>query len=157
VRAAVGSMVSVPCWWHLARAPTRHRQSDDLDWFTPETLAPAALLADVQALGFPVSVSQNDVGTFLAVVGGVKFSVFRYRYPMVESLVGLTGKFEGWRLAAFRDLAAMKLAAVMGRATKRDYVDIHALLTAAQMPLASMLESFRHKYQEADPRLPSGR
>src|SRR5262245_34874793 len=63
-----------------------HRQSEDLDWFTPETLAPDELLATVEALGFPLSVGQNDVGTFLATVGGVKFSVFRYRYRLVEPL-----------------------------------------------------------------------
>lgn len=129
-----------------------HRPSEDLDWFTPETLAPAELLADVEALGLPVSVSQNDVGTFLATVGEVKFSVFRYRYRLVGPLVELSGAFEGARLAGFADLAAMKLAAVMGRATKRDYVDIHALLTLARMPLSAMLDAFRSKYPQADHR-----
>jgi hypothetical protein len=129
-----------------------HRQSEDLDWFTPETLAPDELLAAVERLGFPVSISQNEVGTFLATLGGVKFSVFRYRYPLVEPLVRLAGAFKGARLAGFKDLAAMKLAAVMGRATKRDYVDVHALLTAVGMPLSVMLDAFRAKYPRADHR-----
>jgi hypothetical protein len=31
-------------------------------------------------MGFAVEVQQNTEGTFLGLVGGVKFSVFRYRY-----------------------------------------------------------------------------
>ena len=129
-----------------------HRRSDDLDWFTHETLKPDELLADIAALGFAVAVSQNDLGTFLGVVGDVKFSVFRYRYRMVERPTVLTGGFAGCRLAGFHDLAAMKLAAIMGRATKRDYVDLHALLTTGEMSLVAMLEAFSSKYPEADTR-----
>jgi Nucleotidyl transferase AbiEii toxin, Type IV TA system len=93
-----------------------HRRSEDLDWFTPETLDPGQLLADVKAMGFPLKLVQNDTGTFLAIVGGVKFSVFRYRYPFIEPFV----ETKGVNLASLRDMAAMKLAALMARATKRD-------------------------------------
>jgi hypothetical protein len=58
-----------------------HRRSEDLDWFTPATLDPGQLLADVKAMGFPLKLVQNDASTFLAIVGRVKFSVFRYRSP----------------------------------------------------------------------------
>jgi hypothetical protein len=68
-----------------------HRQSEDLDWFTPRTVAPDDLLVDVHGLGFPTTVNQNDEGTFLATVGDVKFSVFRYRYPMIDSFVEVEG------------------------------------------------------------------
>ncbi len=46
----------------------------------------------------------------------------------------------------------MKLAAVMARATKRDYVDLHALLTLAGMSLDEMFEAFRAKFPDSDPR-----
>ncbi|MBV9946182.1 MAG: hypothetical protein JOZ69_04980, partial [Myxococcales bacterium] len=60
-----------------------HRRSIDFDWFTPKTLEPAELLKGLQSLGLPVQVRQNDEGTFLGQVGGVEYSVFRYRYPLV--------------------------------------------------------------------------
>lgn len=123
-----------------------HRVSEDFDWFTTQTIEPAALLADVRALGFPVTVDQNGQGTFLGRVGGVKFSVFRYRYP----LVGAAVEVEGCRLASLRDLGAMKLAAIMARATKRDYVDLHALLVKKAIPLADLVEAFKAKYPDAD-------
>ncbi len=96
-----------------------HRVSADFDWFTRKTLDPAGLLADVRSLGFPVQVRQNDQGTFLGQVGGIDYSVFRYRYDTVGSPVS----FEGCSLASLTDIGAMKLAAICQRATKRDYVD----------------------------------
>jgi hypothetical protein len=119
-----------------------HRQSEDLDWFTIQTVAPDDLLVDVHGLGFPTTVKQNDEGTFLATVGDVKFSVFRYRYPMIDSFV----QVEGINLASARDLAAMKLAALMGRATKRDYIDVHVLLTEGHLSLPEMVRAFEQKY-----------
>lgn len=119
-----------------------HRQSEDFDWFTPQTVAPDHLLVDVHGLGFPTTVKQNDEGTFLATVGDVKFSVFRYRYPMVDSFV----EINGINLASARDLAAMKLAALMGRATKRDYIDVHVLLTEGHLSLPEMVRAFEQKY-----------
>jgi hypothetical protein len=79
-----------------------HRRSEDLDWFTPETLEPGQILADVKTMGFPLKLVQNDAGTFLAIVGGVKFSVVRYRYPFIEPFV----ETKGVNLASLRDIAA---------------------------------------------------
>jgi len=123
-----------------------HRRSEDLDWFTPETLDPGQLLAEAEAMSFPIEVVQNDVGTFLAMVGGVKFSVFRYRYALLEPCVVA----DGANLASLRDLAAMKLAALMARATKRDYVDIHQLLVGKHLNLRAMLQAFQAKYPGTD-------
>ena len=97
-----------------------HRRSDDFDWFTPNTIPPAVLLADVETLGFAIDVHQNTEGTFLGLVAGVQFSVFRYRYELLAPTIRL----DGCQLASLRDLAAMKLAALCGRATKKDYVDV---------------------------------
>ena len=123
-----------------------HRKSQDLDWFTPETLDTGELLADVKAMGFPVKIAQNDLGTFLASVGGVKFSVFRYRYAVIDPFV----EADGASLASIRDLSAMKLAALMGRATKRDYVDIHELLAIKRITLPKMVLAFEEKYPGID-------
>jgi hypothetical protein len=123
-----------------------HRRSEDLDWFTPETLDPEELLADVTAMGFPVRPTQNTTGTFLATVGEVKFSVFRYRYSVLDQFVDA----EGVNLASVRDLAAMKMTALIGRATKRDYIDIHALLVGKHSTLPEMIQAFEEKYPTAD-------
>jgi hypothetical protein len=48
-------------------------------------------------------------------------------------------------------LAAMKLLAIAQRAVKRDYVDIHALLTIGGISLEAMVYAFHKKFPTGDP------
>jgi hypothetical protein len=124
-----------------------HRRSDDFDWFTPNTIKPATLLKRLEATRLSIEVTQNDEGTFLGYVEGVKFSVFRYRYPLVAALVPV----DGANLASLQDIAAMKLVAVVQRAEKRDYVDLHALLTERKITLGVMFHALVQKAPQLDP------
>ncbi|HEX7499519.1 MAG TPA: nucleotidyl transferase AbiEii/AbiGii toxin family protein [Polyangia bacterium] len=124
-----------------------HRRSEDFDWFTPNTIKPVALLKRLEETRLPIEVTQNDEGTFLGYVEGVKFSVFRYRYPLVAALVPV----DGAQLASLQDIAAMKLVAVVQRAEKRDYVDLHALLTERKIPLGVMFRALVKKAPQLDP------
>jgi len=126
-----------------------HRRSLDFDWFTRITLKPADVLKDVRSLGMPVHVRQNDEGTFLAQVGGIDYSVFRYRYELVGKLL----EHEGCQLASVRDIAAMKMTAIVQRATKRDYVDLYALLQNRAVTLGETVSAMQRKYPGVDPRL----
>jgi hypothetical protein len=124
-----------------------HRRSNDFDWFTPNTIKPATLLKRLEATRLSIEVTQNDEGTFLGYVEGVKFSVFRYRYPLVAALVPV----DGANLASLQDIAAMKLVAVVQRAEKRDYVDLHALLTERKITLGVMFRALVQKAPQLDP------
>ena len=124
-----------------------HRRSDDFDWFGPRALPPEDLLKDIRTLGRTIEIDQNSEGTFLGRVDGVKFSVFRYRYALLEP----APKIEGCPVASLRDIAAMKLLAVTQRAVKRDYVDIHALLVLGKMSLDAMVDAFHQKFPTGDP------
>jgi hypothetical protein len=124
-----------------------HRRSDDFDWFGPRAVPPDDLLRDVRKLGTTIEVDQNNEGTFLGRVDGVKFSVFRYRYPLLEQPLSV----EGSSVASPRDIAAMKLLAITQRAVRRDYVDIHALLTQGGMSLEAMVYAFHQKFPTGDP------
>jgi len=124
-----------------------HRRSADFDWFTPKTLPPADVLKDLQSLQMPVQVRQNDAGTFLGQVGGVDFSVFRYPYPLVER----PGHVAGAPIASVPDIAAMKMTAIAQRATKRDYVDLHAIFQSRRLGLREVLFAMQHKYPGYDP------
>lgn len=124
-----------------------HRRSLDFDWFTQRTIDPASLLKDVKSLGLPVQVRQNDEGTFLGHVGGVDFSVFRYPYGLVTTPV----PFEGCHLASLEDIAAMKMTAVVQRATKRDYVDLHVLFEKGRVALSDVVATMQKKFSGIDP------
>ena len=123
-----------------------HRRSVDLDWFAPRATPPARLLDSLKTIGTSVSVTQNTEGTFNGSIDGVKFSVFRYTYAQLRPTV----EHEGCSVASTCDLAAMKLAAVCQRTTKRDYVDVHALMKSG-LSLEAQLSAYHEKFPKADP------
>ncbi len=56
---------------------------------------------------------------------------------------------DGLRLAGLQDIAAMKLAAVTGRATKKDFIDIYFLLN--HFSLHEMMSFYNAKYADGSP------
>jgi len=125
-----------------------HRRSVDLDWFSPRTVPPNDLLASMKSIGKSVSVIQNTEGTFNGSIDGVKVSVFRYTYDLLQPTV----THAGCAIASACDLAAMKLAAVAQRTTKRDYIDVHALMKAG-LDLEAQVGAFQEKFPKADARV----
>ncbi len=123
-----------------------HRVSADFDWFTANTIPPDKLLGDIKATGLPVAVRQNDEGTFLGKVAGLEYSVFRYRYDVV----GPTREIEGCLVASLQDIGAMKLSAICQRSVKRDYVDLHAILTSGRVGLGDLVGAWNRKYSGKD-------
>lgn len=75
---------------------------------------------------------------------GVRVSFFEYGYPLLRPV----REVEGLRLAALEDIAAMKLAAVAQRGSKKDFVDVFAL--GRRFGLGGMLASYRKKYGVED-------
>ena len=123
-----------------------HRVSADFDWFTANTIPPDRLLDDIAATGLSVAVRQNDEGTFLGQVDGLEYSVFRYRYDVV----GPVQEVEGCRLASLNDIGAMKLSAICQRSVKRDYVDLHAILTSGRVSISDLVNAWNRKYPGKD-------
>ena len=57
-------------------------------------------------------------------LNGVKVDIVNYDYPWIDALVAE----DNIRLASPKDIAAMKVNAVMGRGTKKDFIDVYFLL-----------------------------
>ena len=64
------------------------------------------------------------------------------RYPWIDDAKVI----DGIRLASPRDIAAMKINAVEGRGTKKDFIDIYALLQ--YYSLSEILGFYNSKYPE---------
>lgn len=122
-----------------------HRQSRDLDLFTAE-YDPASL---VPALVDPsIRVLTRVEGTLYLEVGGVPASILRYGYPLLgppEPLPGIP-----LPVASLDDLECMKLSAIAGRGARRDFWDLHALLTSRGRSLVPALEAYARKYAAED-------
>ena len=77
------------------------------------------------------------------VVDGIKVDFVHYScYPWLTPAV----IEDGLRLASPQDIAAMKVNAIEGRGTRKDFVDIYFLLK--HFKLSELLEFYKQKYPE---------
>lgn len=117
-----------------------HRVSLDLDFFTHTEFNTQAVLKQLGELpGFKLSETAKwtILGSFLK----VKFSYFYYPYP----IIGKTISFLNVKLASLEDIAAMKIAAICDRGTKRDFIDLY-FLTQKGFSMDKILKFYDKKY-----------
>src|SRR4051812_7708430 len=67
-----------------------HRESEDLDFFTPEAFEPQQLQIELQKLGRLESVEIAE-GTFNAFLDTVKLQFLHYPYPLLEPITAWEG------------------------------------------------------------------
>jgi predicted nucleotidyltransferase component of viral defense system len=121
-----------------------HRGSVDFDFFTSEELDPLLLSRLLGKQGVRMRQEETERGTLRGVVSGVQVSFMEFPYPMLKP-PALWAEW-GVKIAAPEDLAAMKLAAIADRGSKRDFIDLYAL-THMGYTLPAMLELYQAKFR----------
>jgi hypothetical protein len=122
-----------------------HRRSVDFDFFREDPIDdPLRLAADLRTAALPFETDRVERGTLHGRASGVRVSFLEYRYPLLRPL----REIDGLRLAALEDIAAMKLAAVAQRGSKKDFIDVFAL--GRRFGLADMLGFYGKKYGVED-------
>jgi hypothetical protein len=119
-----------------------HRRSRDFDFFGARDFTPQDLLSALRTTG-EVHVLQEARGTLTVRVGDVPTSFFHYDYPLLRPLHDSPW---GLKLADPADIAAMKLWAIAGRGSRKDFVDLYAYARAVE-GLEEVFRRFRQKYQ----------
>lgn len=119
-----------------------HRRSVDLDFFSRDPFENETLMSRLQEVG-EIRVERNEPGTFRGQLAGVQVSFIRYEYPLLD--VPIKPEF-GPRVAGIRDIASMKLSAIMGRGSRRDFVDLYAVCRHGHS-LEEVYGWFQHKYR----------
>lgn len=116
-----------------------HRRSVDLDFFTEQSFDEEQLLGWLQTQS-RIAVVGKDRHTLHLHIDSVKVSFLGYPYPVLFPFMSIAGV----RIADPRDIACMKISAIAGRGTRRDFVD--ACVVARQHDLGHLLDLFEKKY-----------
>lgn len=120
-----------------------HRISEDLDLFSPTFDDPETLFSSLRTrIQDAVATLISERTLYLEVDGRVA-SFFGYAYPVLGSPVCVAPDLVP--LAHCDDIAAMKLAAIASRGSRKDFVDLWTLVTRLK-PLAWYLDRYREKY-----------
>jgi len=96
-----------------------HRYSEDLDFFRAQDFDPAQLIDDLARLGH-VEVQARSAGTLHA-----KFDRLRLTFLKTQAPLLFPGApYRGLVVADLRDIAVLKLIAIGGRGSRKDFVDL---------------------------------
>ncbi|MFH0764496.1 MAG: nucleotidyl transferase AbiEii/AbiGii toxin family protein [Candidatus Omnitrophota bacterium] len=118
-----------------------HRVSYDLDFFTRQKFNEEALLPEIEKIS-DFQLEKIAWRTIRGDFAGVRFSIFYYRYPLLYP----AKKFRMANIADVSDIAAMKIAAIASRGTKRDFVDLYFICKQA-VSLKDAIELYDKKYK----------
>ena len=118
-----------------------HRKSVDLDFFGHIDL-PSFELRSLLAQSFDITVVNESRNINIYNVENVKVDFVNYQYDWIDETV----LENGIRLAGIKDIAAMKVAAIIGRGTKKDFVDLYFLLQ--HFSLQEILDLYMQKYPD---------
>lgn len=119
-----------------------HRNSIDLDFFGSLDEDPFTIRECLERIGH-VSVLKESKTIRIYDLDGVKMDFVDYsRYPWLTEAVNE----DGLRLASPQDIAAMKINAIEGRGTRKDFIDVYFLLQ--HYSLNEILDFYQKKYPE---------
>ncbi|HSL83239.1 MAG TPA: nucleotidyl transferase AbiEii/AbiGii toxin family protein [Thermoanaerobaculia bacterium] len=121
-----------------------HRMSEDFDWFSTEPIADPLLLArELQDEGVALHVQQVARGTIHGAVDGVRLSLLEFGYPLLAEPIPWPD--HDVAVLSLDDIACMKLSAIAQRGSRKDFVDLLALVQEHR-PLGELLELYRRKF-----------
>ena len=116
-----------------------HRKSIDLDLFTVSDFRSDELNAELTG-EYAIQVVTQMPQTLICQINQIKVDFIRFKYPYIRELI----QVDGIRMAAMEDIAAMKLDAITGRGSKKDFYDLYALLAHYDLPM--LLDFYQAKY-----------
>lgn len=119
-----------------------HRRSIDFDFFTRRSFDARALLRSIERVFPRLERIQADEDTLYVRLLGVTTSFFRLRYPLLRAKQRTAW---GFGLASDDDIAAMKIEAIAGRGSRKDFIDLR-VLCACGLRVERALLLFQRKY-----------
>jgi len=118
-----------------------HRISIDLDLFTDKKFDVSEIPGVIQHLGNIKILKQSSVILNLF-IDEIKVDFVSYRYKFLSPALII----DNLRLAPISDIAAMKLAAITGRGSRKDFIDLYFILKKYSLP--EIFEFYRQKYPD---------
>jgi hypothetical protein len=118
-----------------------HRNSIDIDLFGVCEIQTDVFTQELSKLG-SLTIVQNSKNILITQINNVKVDFVNYKYPLLEKPM----IYEGIRLLSRMDIAAMKINAVAGRGSKKDFIDLYFLMK--EFTLTDMLSFYQRKYSD---------
>ncbi|MBX2907775.1 MAG: nucleotidyl transferase AbiEii/AbiGii toxin family protein [Taibaiella sp.] len=118
-----------------------HRLSVDLDLFSTTDFQAETLLPALEKAFPDFNYSRPSTVGIFGFIRNVKVDFVRFHHhPTIEA----TAVYDGIRISGKKDIAAMKIAAILKRAVKKDFWDIAELLE--HFSIETLIDCYKQKY-----------
>jgi hypothetical protein len=118
-----------------------HRISEDIDLFGSQPIDHDSCLAWLNEKG-SVRLIKKSPNILICTWNNIKVDFVCYPYFWIDKVL----EVEALRLASMKDIAAMKLNAIAGRGSRKDFIDIYFLLK--YFSLDEMVFFYLQKYHD---------
>ncbi len=119
-----------------------HRISVDLDFFGELNADRQEIIKELNTLGKLKTIHfTKNINIFT--LNGIKIDIVNYPYPWLKPKLII----DEIKLANVIDIAAMKISAITGRGSMKDFIDLYFLLK--QFTLQEIINFYEQKYSDA--------
>lgn len=118
-----------------------HRNSVDLDLFGDVPFSSGEIRETLSG-AHSVTIVKESANINIYLIDGIKVDIVNYRYPWIDAPLSQ----DGIRLAGIKDIAAMKISAIVGRGTKKDFIDLYFLFR--YFSLREILDLYSKKFPD---------
>ena len=118
-----------------------HRKSIDLDFFGELDFEIQELIDSIEEFA-DLTILSESKNIHIYSINGIKVDFVNYKYPWIDDAICE----DSILLAGIKDIAAMKISAIIGRGTKKDFIDIAFLLQ--KFSLKNILDFYSLKYND---------
>ena len=118
-----------------------HRKSIDIDLFGNLSVAYDNLMDELKTIGEVVPL-KNSKNIHSLLVNDIKVDIVNYEYEWLTNKITI----DNIQLASIEDIAAMKLNAIIGRGSKKDFIDLFFILK--NYSLATLMDFYTKKYND---------
>jgi hypothetical protein len=118
-----------------------HRKSIDIDLFGSLLIDEFDISKNLDNIGNVIRLN-NSRNIHICTINGIKVDLVNYHYPWLDEVIDI----DNLKLASTKDIAAMKISAITGRGTRKDFIDLYFLLQ--EFSLQQIFEYYQRKYHD---------
>ncbi len=118
-----------------------HRLSIDIDLFGVSEINEIEFNEELSQLG-TIHLLKKSKNILIYNVDGIKVDFVNYKYPLLEN----PKTINSIRMVSLKDIGAMKLNAISGRGSRKDFIDLYFLLN--YFSLRELLDFYNEKYAD---------
>ena len=118
-----------------------HRKSIDIDLFGILNVEFDILIDELKTLG-EVVLLKNSKNIHSLLINDIKVDIVNYNYKWLTNKMTIDNIY----FATIEDIAAMKLNAIMGRGSKKDFIDLYFILK--NYTLTTLMDFYSKKYYD---------